>query len=398
MNPLTITSYTVTTALGAGNQINWQKLCDGESGLGECHFAGIDDLQTWVGEVANVDQQTLPESLTSFDCRNNRLAWLGLQQDGFQQAVAAAVSRYGRHRVAVFMGTSTSGIHQTELAYRQLQDETLPAWYDYEGTHNAYSIAEFTRRALGLEGLASSISTACSSSAKVFASAQRAINSGFCDAAVVGGVDSLCLTTLYGFNALQLVANDVCRPSDAHRSGLSIGEAAGFALLEKSAKPSGLCLLGYGESSDAYHMSSPHPQGDGAVMAMQQALSTAGLDAADIDYVNLHGTGTPSNDLSESIAVVRALGEQVACSSTKGWTGHTLGAAGIVEAIFSALFIANDFVPASLNTLEIDPLIKANVLLEHRQCSVDKILSNSFGFGGTNCSLVLGHLGSKVVQ
>jgi 3-oxoacyl-[acyl-carrier-protein] synthase-1 len=390
MKPLTITSYTTTTSLGAGNQANWQKLAAGETGLVVCQFDGIDDLPTWVGEVAAVDQVQLPAALASFDCRNNRLAWLGLQQDGFMDSVAAAVNRYGSHRVAVFMGTSTSGIHQTELAYRQIDNDALPDWYHYQGTHNAYSIAEFTRQALQLEGLASSISTACSSSAKVFACAYRAMEAGFCDAAVVGGVDSLCLTTLYGFNSLQLVASDICRPSDANRSGLSIGEAAGFALLEKHSADSPLCLLGYGESSDAYHMSSPHPDGEGAVMAMQAALSSASLQPADIDYINLHGTGTSSNDLAESNAVCKLLGEQTPCSSTKGWTGHTLGAAGIVEANFSALCIANGFIPQSLNTRTVDPAIKANIALHQQSRAVAKVLSNSFGFGGTNCSLILG--------
>jgi 3-oxoacyl-[acyl-carrier-protein] synthase-1 len=403
MNPLTIISYTTTTSLGEGNQENWNKLLEEQSGLSPCHFSGIVDLPTWVGEVAGVDEVELPAELAAFDCRNNRLAWLGLQQDSFQEQVAAAVDRYGADRVAVFMGTSTSGIHQTELAYRemielQLDNDQLPDWYDYKGTHNPYSLAEFTRRALALEGLASSISTACSSSAKVFASAYRAIEAGYCDAAVVGGVDSLCLTTLYGFNSLQLVANDICRPADINRNGLSIGEAAGFALLEKSSSPSGLCLLGYGESSDAYHMSSPHPDGDGAVIAMQAALNSAAVKSSDVDYINLHGTGTPSNDISESNAVYRVFGDQVPCSSTKGWTGHTLGAAGIVEAIFSALCMANNFVPCSLNTQRVDPAIKANIAMKNTTQTVNKVVSNSFGFGGTNCSLLLGCIDSEEGQ
>lgn len=410
MNPLAITSYTLSTALGAGLQANWQKLSGGESGLSGCRFDGTENLQTWVGEVPDVDQIELPSHLATFNCRNNRLAWLALQQDNFQSTVAQAVTRYGSHRVAVYLGTSTSGIHQTELAYRELsrgeldrrefdadtslagsaRGVRLPDWYCYEGTHNVFSVAEFTRRALGLDGLCSVISTACSSSAKVFASAYRAIQSGLCDAVVVGGVDSLCLTTLYGFNSLQLVASDVCRPSDLNRGGLSIGEGAGFALLENSDNHSGVCLLGYGESSDAYHMSSPHPAGDGAVQAMQAALASANLNAVGIDYVNLHGTGTATNDLTESIAVTRVLGQQTPCSSTKGWTGHTLGAAGIVETIFSALCIENNFLPRSLNTVLIDPAIEANILLASRSQAVSRVLTNSFGFGGSNCSLVLG--------
>ena len=395
MNPLPITDYTLSTALGAGLQVNRQKLFAGDSGLAACRFADIDDLSTWVGETAGVDSVALPAQLADFNCRNNRLAWLGLQQDDFQRSVAAAAKRYGSDRVAVFMGTSTSGIHQTELAYRELttddtQQQSLPSWYCYRGTHNTYSIAEFTRRALGLNGISSAISTACSSSAKVFASAYRAIAAGLCDAAVVGGVDSLCLTTLYGFNSLQLVAADICRPSDANRNGLSIGEAAGFALLEKSADHNGLCLLGYGESSDAYHMSSPHPDGEGALQAMRAALTAAHLQPDAIDYINLHGTGTASNDLAESIAVDRLFGEQIPCSSTKGWTGHTLGAAGIVETVFSLLCIDNNFMPRTLNTQQVDTDIAINILLSNRQQTVNRVLTNSFGFGGSNCSLLLG--------
>jgi 3-oxoacyl-[acyl-carrier-protein] synthase-1 len=224
----------------------------------------------------------------------------------------------------------------------------------------------------------------------VFASAYRAIHSGLCDAAVVGGVDSLCLTTLYGFNSLQLVSQDICRPSDINRSGLSIGEAAGFALLERPQNAGYLALLGYGESSDAYHMSSPHPDGDGAVLAMQHALNIAGLEPGDIDYINLHGTATPANDLSEAIAINRLFGHSIPCSSTKGWTGHTLGAAGILEAVFSLLCLQHGFMPKSLNTQQVDPDIKINILTENNSQSVHKVLSNSFGFGGSNCSLIFG--------
>jgi 3-oxoacyl-[acyl-carrier-protein] synthase-1 len=396
MNPLAITDYTLTTALGAGVEQNWLKLRDGISGLSPCRFANILDLHTWTGEVDGVDQIVLPAALEKFDCRNNRLAYLGLEQDSFRNTVLDAAKRYGKDRVAVFVGTSTSGIHQTELAYRSLSSQlsdtpVLPHWFSYEGTHNTYSIAEFVRQSLDLSGMCVAISTACSSSAKVFASAHRALEAGFCDAVVVGGVDSLCLTTLYGFNALQLIASDICRPSDTDRTGLSIGEAAGFALLERGTDaPTAPQLLGYGESSDAFHMSAPHPEGDGAVQAMQGALTRAGLIATEIDYINLHGTGTPTNDLTESIAVTRMFATGTPCSSTKGFTGHTLGAAGIVEAIFAVLGIEHGFMPVSLNTCSLDAQIKANILLQAREAPMTRVLSNSFGFGGSNCSLILG--------
>ena len=306
--------------------------------------------------------------------------------------MTAARKRYGADRVGVFMGTSTSGTHQTELAYRARgADGALPGWYDYEHTHSPFSIAQFVRQELQLKNLAMALSTACSSSAKVFASAQRAMRAGLCDAAVVGGVDSLCLMTLYGFNALQLISADPCRPSDVRRNGISIGEAAGFALLEwPQEHDSRLQLLGYGESSDAHHMSAPEPEGRGALAAMSAALERAGLKPGEIDYINLHGTATPANDAAEGKAVCTLFGEQTPCSSTKGWTGHTLGAAGIIEAIIGLLAIEQGFLPRSLNTEQKDPAIRANILLETREQKIRHVLSNSFGFGGSNCSLVLG--------
>jgi 3-oxoacyl-[acyl-carrier-protein] synthase-1 len=219
------------------------------------------------------------------------------------------------------------------------------------------------------------------------------IEAGFIDAAVVGGVDSLCLTTLYGFNSLELLAREPCRPFDRDRSGLSIGEAAAFALLEPlppSPPPGAVALLGVGESNDAHHMSSPHPEGLGARLAMQAALAAAGLAPGAIDYVNLHGTATPSNDAAEDLAVTALFGRETPCSSTKGATGHTLGAAGALEAVATALALRHGFVPGGAQTRHLDPALHANYRLETQPASLRHALSNSFGFGGTNCSLVLG--------
>src|SRR5712671_955599 len=218
------------------------------------------------------------------------------------------------------------------------------------------------------------------------------IAAGVCDAAVVGGVDSLCLMTLYGFHSLGLTSAGPCRPYDVDRDGISIGEGGGFALIERATRvePGAILLLGVGESSDAYHMSTPHPEGLGARMAMQQALHSAGLEPPDIDYVNLHGTATKSNDASEDKAVLEVFGPRTPCSSTKGATGHLLGAAGITEAIVSILAIEHDLMPGSANTRSVDPALKSNYLLENKRAKVSRALSNSFGFGGSNCSLVLG--------
>jgi 3-oxoacyl-[acyl-carrier-protein] synthase-1 len=219
------------------------------------------------------------------------------------------------------------------------------------------------------------------------------IEAGLIDAALVGGVDSLCLTTLYGFNSLGLTSTAPCRPYAADRSGISIGEAAAFALLERtpdSLDADAVLLLGVGESSDAYHMSSPHPDGLGAQIAMLNALAMADLQAHEIDYINLHGTATPSNDSSEGKAVTALFGSSTPCSSTKGATGHTLGAAGGLEAVICALALRHGLMPAGLNTTQCDPEIMLDYLLCNREQRVDRVLSNSFGFGGTNCSLILG--------
>jgi 3-oxoacyl-[acyl-carrier-protein] synthase-1 len=300
--------------------------------------------------------------------------------------------------VGLFLGTSTSGILETEIAYRRRDPETgaLPADLDYAGTHNSYSLAAFTREVLGLEGPSAVVSSACSSSAKVFGSAQRMIAAGLIDAAVVGGVDSLCLTTLYGFHSLQLVSRLPCKPFDVARDGISIGEAAAFALIERtpeSLDSDAVLLLGVGESSDAYHMSSPHPEGRGARAAMLQALASAGLTAADIDYINLHGTGTPSNDSAEGNAVAAVFADRtrpVEASSTKGATGHTLGAAGALEAVICALSLRHGLLPGSAHTRQVDDSLGFEYLCANRQRPIARALSNSFGFGGSNCALVLG--------
>ena len=393
MQALRFTAFTVSTALGVGNAANAAGLRAMHSGLKPCAFETV-ELPTWIGEVAGVDAQPLPAQLAAFECRNNRLAWLGLQQDGFADALQAAIARHGADRVGVFLGTSTAGILETEIAYRHRDPETgaLPAAFDYRRTHNTYSVGDFVRTAFGLRGPAAVVSTACSSSAKVFASASRAIAAGLVDAAIVGGVDSLCLTTLYGFNSLELCSPAPCRPFDAGRDGISIGEAAAFILVEPAGKADdeAICLLGYGESSDAHHMSSPHPEGLGARLAIEAGLQRAGLQAADIDYVNLHGTATQSNDAAEDKAVFAVFGDRVIASSTKGATGHTLGAAGGVEAIYAALAIENGFIPAGVNTTTIDPALHTPYLLANREMVVRHVVSNSFGFGGTNASLVIG--------
>ena len=391
MKPLRIAAYTAVSAVGLGRVALAEALLAGRTGLTKTPF---DDatLDCYSGEVPGVNNHALAPLWREWDCRNNRLIDLALRSDGFEDAVRRARDRYGERRIGVFMGTSTAGVRQTELAYaaRRAPSDALPDWYRYEQTQSTHSVAEFTRVRLGLNGVCIASAAACASSAKVFASAARAIATGVCDAAVVGGADSLCLTTLYGFGSLQLVSADICRPADVARNGLSLGEGAGFALLEPAREVGELSLLGYGESSDAHHMSQPRPDGAGAISAMQGALSRAGLVAAAIDYVNLHGTATPANDLAEDGAVCALLGTTIPCSSTKGWTGHALGAAGILEAVIACIAVEQGLIPQSLNTRSVDPALRANIVRDTRRATVTRVLSNSFGFGGANCSLLLG--------
>lgn len=394
MQPLWITGSTMTNALGRGRDATLSALKERRTGLAPCDFLDV-ELDTWLGRVVGLEDLPVIDTLGDSDCRNNRLAQLALRQDDFEAAARVAKARYGADRVAVIMGTSTSGILHTELAFRDRDPKTgaLPTPLHYRETHELSSVAEFTRRYLGLSGPTLSISTACSSSAKVFASAWRLIAADLCDAAVVGGVDSLCLTTLYGFSSLELVAPGPCRPADAERSGISIGEAAGFALLERpGVADAQTAFLGYGESVDAYHMSTPHPEGLGARLAMQSALERAGLAPSAIDYINLHGTASRTNDSAEDKAVSQLFGTTTPCSSTKGWTGHTLGAAGITEALIGVLCIENDVIPGSLNTENVDPTFTSAIQLENRQQPVRHVLSNSFGFGGNNACLILGQI------
>ncbi|HTC39640.1 MAG TPA: beta-ketoacyl-[acyl-carrier-protein] synthase family protein [Steroidobacteraceae bacterium] len=397
MQPLLLAQFTATSCIGTGVAPTLASLVEQRSGLRRCDFETV-KIDTHIGEVPGVDAQQLPATLRIFDCRNNRLAELALRQDGFFDAVEAAAARWGRRRIGVFIGTSTAGIMQTELAYRARDPVSgaLPAAFEYGTTHNSFSVADYVRRRCRLEGPATAVSSACASSAKVFGAARRMIEAGLIDAALVGGTDSLCLTTLYGFHSLQLSSPAPCRPFDVARDGISIGEAAAFALLERASGQvdgDSILLHGVGESSDAYHMSAPHPEGLGAKRAMQAALNAAALDPSDIDYINLHGTGTPSNDRSESQAVTSIFGPTTPCSSTKGATGHTLGAAGALEAVISALALRNGLMPGGIQTTRIDPTLTAHYIKENRRASVRRVLSNSFGFGGTNCSLILGRAG-----
>jgi 3-oxoacyl-[acyl-carrier-protein] synthase I len=386
MTGLAITASTIVSAMGAGAAATLGALRSRRSGLVPNPFGG----DGWVGCVGEIEAHRLPASLAAYDCRNNRLADMALQTDGFGRAVGAAIARHGADRIAVVLGTSTSGVLAAEEAYAARDpDGALPAGFDYAHTHDMASLPRYVRAALGLRGPALAVSTACASAARSFADAHHLIAAGVCDAAVVGGADTLCRLTLEGFASLELIAPTPCRPCDAARNGISVGEAAGFALLERG--DGGIRLLGYGATSDGYHMSSPHPQGAGAIGAMREALVTAGLPPDSVDYVHLHGTGTRANDAVEDSAVATVFGPDVPCSSTKGWSGHTLGASGILAAAIAGLCLEHGFMPGCLSVDMVDPAFRAHILTANLDRPVRRVMLNAFGFGGINCSLLLGY-------
>jgi 3-oxoacyl-[acyl-carrier-protein] synthase-1 len=397
MAPLAIRAHTATTALGHGLTAQAEALRTRRSGLRINDFgegaAAEARLETWIGRVEGVEDVALPPDLLPYDCRNNRLAWLALQQDGFVAKVEDLVARHGAERVAAIIGTSTSSIGASEEAYTRLDEGAFPADLRRQLLHTPHSIGDFVRRMTGIRGPCVTVATACSSSAKVFAQAARLIHAGVVDAALVGGIDTLCGSVLFGFNSLGLVSTQRCLPFDARRDGLSLGEAGGYAILERAADGEpGLRLCGYGESSDAHHMSTPHPEGLGARLAMQGAIARAGITPADVGYLNLHGTATPANDTVEAIAVAGLFDASLHASSTKGWTGHTLGAAGIVESVFALIALEHGLLPGILGDgdPQPDPACGPQIRFANAERTIRYAMNNSFGFGGNNASLVFG--------
>jgi 3-oxoacyl-[acyl-carrier-protein] synthase-1 len=332
----------------------------------------------------------LPRDLAEYDCRNNRLLATALDQ--ILPAITDAVDRYGSHRVATIIGTSTSGIAAGENAHKQLQiDGNFPKEFHYR-QQEIGTAAEFAARYLSIDGPRYTISTACSSSTKAFASAARLLRSNRCDVAIVGGSDSLCGMTLNGFDALESLAPERCNPFSRNRRGINIGEGACVAILSRLRAP--IELMGFGESSDGYHMAAPDPNGKGAEAAIRSALASAGISSADVEYINLHGTATPKNDEMEGIVVERIFGTEVSCSSTKTQIGHTLGAAGSQELGLCWLILSElnqrRYLPQHLWDSEKDPAIPdINLTSKATQWKEGIVLSNTFGFGGSNASLIL---------
>ena len=390
-----ITACSVVSACGFGTRSLYQALLDGQHRLHSPRLFDV-DFPAWCGEIVNQDLPELNPSLQEFSTRNARIALAAVNHpdDGLRCALELAIERHGAQRVGIVLGTSTSGIYETENAYASLEEHgRVPASFSLPNQHSWVATARFLQAELGLEGPCYVISTACSSSSKSLASAQRLITTGVCDAVLTGGVDSLCRLTMHGFKSLDIMSEQPCTPLDKDRKGISLGEGAGLLLLEKPHDTFSHCvhLLGCGESSDAHHMTAPHPEGKGAVIAMHGALAQAGVRAADIDYVNLHATGTVLNDRAEMLAMEQVFGPELRCSGTKGLTGHTLGASGGIETIITWLSLRHGFRPGTCNLKQVDAAFHCTVIRDSEtDIPVALTMNNNFGFGGNNTSVVLG--------
>lgn len=381
-----ITGLSAVNAMGRTTAEVLAALDAGQSGLRPPTF----DLpiETVVGSIPG-ELDPLPREVGEYDTRIARIGFMALRD--VRDAVDRALVRWGKRRVAILLGTSTGGLDATEVAYRTwAATGALPADYRLDTRHDFNALGTAIAKVVGASGPTYVISTACSSSGKVHASAIRLMRSGVIDAALVGGVDSLCRMTLQGFRGLGILDSARCRPFDRTRAGINIGEGSALMLLEREAADAEVAVLGVGESSDAYNMSSPEPSGRGAREAMERAMAAGGLTAKDVDLLIAHGTATPQNDTAESAAILAALGAEVPVVSTKAFTGHQLGAAGATSAVFAAHAVRTGRAPRSLGASEIDPAVGVSVATSPLERRIDRVLANAFAFGGSNVCLAIG--------
>ena len=397
-SPVYLSAMGMVCSLGASHQKILAGLLNGSrEGMVE-NTQLIPDKQLRLGAVSEKLPECPGDNVTEHS-RNNQLILAALES--IQSEVDRLKIKYGASRLGIVLGTSTSGTLEAESAMdRRLQSEVFPGEYDF-AIQEMGDPSRFLAHALDLTGPAYTVSTACSSSGKVFASARRLIQAGICDAVIVGGADSLCRLTVNGFTALESVADGYCQPFAADRSGINLGEGA--ALFTMTAEPAAIKLAGMGESSDAWHISAPHPEGRGAIAAMKAALVDADISDTAIDYLNLHGTATPLNDAMESRAVSEVFTHPVPCSSTKTMTGHTLGAAGAIEAGFAWLLLSeqnhcNQLPLQILDNPRDTTIPQINLVTDNQPANnqLNYIMSNSFAFGGSNVCLILGRSGEEL--
>lgn len=385
----------VICALGSGKAEVAGRLFAGDTSGMQPHPQPVAGRRLPVGAV-RCALPALPGDDPRHATRNNQLLLAAAQE--IERDIRTAIARYGQSRIGVVLGTSTTGIQEAAQGIAGLlQNGAFPPGYHY-GHQELAAPASFLGEWLQLAGPCYAISTACTSSARALLSAKRLLDAGICDAVLCGGVDSLSDLTLQGFTALEATSESLCNPFSRNRNGINIGEAAALFLMTREPGEGAIALLGGGASSDAYHISAPEPQGRGALAAMRQALATAGCTPEEIDYLNLHGTATAHNDAMESQAVATLFPQGVACSSSKPLTGHTLGAAGALEAAFCWLalsrFNADRQLPPHRWDGQPDPdlpplrLVTAELRMD--RAAPRRLMSNSFAFGGNNISLILG--------
>lgn len=383
--PYPITAYAAASGLGNTAADAWTKLSRGERGLVPCP---LDVPFRTVCGVVTAELPPMPSDRAQQESRLVRLALLAYRD--MADTVSRARERWGPNRVAVVLSTSTGGIGETEDAYAYyLAHGCPPPNYDFSEQHAFDVVAQVVGDKADVRGPRYVLSTACSSSAKAFGTARRLLDANVADAVLLGGIDALCLTTVRGFHSLGVLAETPSRPFGAGRPGMNLGEAAALCLLEREGAPRAW-LRGVGETSDAFHMSAPDPEGRGARASMEAALRDAGLVPSDIDHINAHGTGTERNDVIEAAAIEAVFGRAVPTVSTKGYTGHTLAACGALEAIFAMLTLEHGLIPPSVGAEELDPDVHLSVPTTAVHRPVRNVLSNAFAFGGNNVSLILG--------
>ncbi len=383
--PVPITAWSAVNALGRTTAEVLAALDAGRSGLGPSPLPVT--MPTVVGAVHG-ELLPLEAAHAAYDCRLARIGVMAFAE--VEEAVRRAVSRWGGERVAIVLGTSTGGLEETEQAFfAWLEHGTIPPRYDYERQHNFAAFGDLLAERSGARGPSYVVSTACSSSGKVAASAARLIEADLADAVLVGGIDSLTRMTLQGFHSLGILSPTSCRPFGAERDGINIGEGAALFLMEREGE-SPVHVLGVGESADAYRMSSPEPTGRGARESMERALAQAGMTPGDVDHINAHGTATKLNDAAEALAIEALFGDRVPVSSTKGYTGHLLGAAGATEIVFAIHAVVSGRLPATLGCDPLDPEVRIRVQREAATGRYRRVLSNSFAFGGSNVSVLIG--------
>ncbi|PSU59344.1 beta-ketoacyl-ACP synthase [Photobacterium aphoticum] len=400
VTPVYIHSCGFHSALGFAPETIHQRLAQGMSPDMQTVTDWLNNgAETVVGRVSAA-LPSLPEPLdpVRYNTRNNRLALSALNT--MTPVIEQAIEKYGRDRIAVIVGTSTSGIADGETALQtHMAQGAFEADFHYQ-QQEVGNLGEFIADLYAIDGPVYAVSTACSSSGRVFLSAKRLLKAGLVDAVIVGGADSLCRLTLNGFNGLEAVSHRLCNPFSVNRDGINIGEAAAFMLLSLDASDSekhdtmpAIALLGAGDSSDAHHISAPHPEGNGAEAAMRKALEDAGLTAQDIGYINAHGTATPLNDEMEAKAIHRVFGSETPVSSTKPLTGHTLGAASAVEAAICWHVLRHRLpLPMQVNDGQISDSLAPIALVKADTALIKPaLLSNSFAFGGNNISLIFGY-------